>query len=278
MIIKKANPSVCHLDLMFIHFDIGSGSCSNDYLSIDGERLCGSIPGGTVKTFTFDLPEKFIFFRGDIGQGVGFNVRGRQVECGPNIGQTTTTSLNRAPVLSFKPSIRSSSDQSSPLLLSLSSSKLSPYDRDEYSSNLPFCDRIFTTESFTLTSPNHPANYPNNLYCQYTIRRPSSSVCAIDVTFVNFDLEESPICSNDYLEIDGSKICGLLPPHHKSRNYFHPSLIIFINEFNYTLLIIFSTFTFSPLIQDDIITSMATTRRRQSSLGQIHRSLKADSH
>uniref|UniRef100_T1KQ91 CUB domain-containing protein n=1 Tax=Tetranychus urticae TaxID=32264 RepID=T1KQ91_TETUR len=226
IIIKKANPSVCHLDLMFIHFDVGSGSCTNDYLSIDGERLCGSISGGTVKTFNFDLPEKFIFFRGDFGQGVGFNIRARQVECGP----TTQTSqlLNRSPVSLKSPSSRSneirnpfvssfsSSSPSSPLSSASSSSSF-----DHFSSNLPYCDQIFSTDSFTLTSPNHPNNYPNNLYCQYTIRRPSSSVCAIDITFNNFDLEESSGCTNDYLEIDKSRICGLLPPNHKRRyNYF----------------------------------------------------------
>ena len=204
---------------MFVGFDVGSSSCSSDYFSVDGERFCGTIESGQVKTFRFDLPEKFIFFSGDLSQGIGYHIRGRQVECSPSHYRSSSVPSSRpAGIRSSVSSISRSSESSSFLHSSNNLIDRAPVSSgSQASSPLPFCDQIFATREFTIMSPNHPNSYPNNLYCRYTVVRSSTSACALDLTFKNFDLEETADCSKDYLEIDGSRVCGLLPPLHQSK-------------------------------------------------------------
>lgn len=227
LVIKKSTPEVCHLDLMFVGFDVGSSSCSSDYFAVDGERFCGTIESGQVKTFRFDLPEKFLFFSGDLSQGIGYHIRGRQVECSPPHYHSSSLPSSRPGSIG---SVSSSISRSSESTYSHSSNNL--IDRSSISSAppasspLPYCDQTFATGEFTIMSPNHPNSYPNNLYCRYTVIRSSTSACALDLTFKNFDLEETSDCSKDYLEIDGSRVCGLLPPLHQSK--FIGEMIIFL--------------------------------------------------
>ena len=89
---------------------------------------------------------------------------------------------------------------------------------------LPHCDQIFGSNNFMIQSPNFPSNYPSNIYCRYAIQRPNNLTCAIDLTFVNFNLEEEDRCSKDYFEIDGARICGSLPPYHQ-RTYYTKLII-----------------------------------------------------
>lgn len=85
--IQKFKRSVCHLDLVFIKFDLGAtADCDSytDYLSINGERFCGhyyhnrslhfSMPDDVakavrVRTFRFDGPTLQMRFNGQIGTG-----------------------------------------------------------------------------------------------------------------------------------------------------------------------------------------------------------------
>lgn len=85
--IQKFKRSVCHLDLVFIKFDLGAtADCDSytDYLSINGERFCGhyyhnrslhfSMPDDVAKavrirTFRFDGPTLQMRFNGQIGTG-----------------------------------------------------------------------------------------------------------------------------------------------------------------------------------------------------------------
>ena len=81
--IRKTNQNVCHIDLLFGAFDVGEPACASDYLSVDGERFCGTLPRERMQTFRFDGQEKRIIFEGTAGRGNGFHIRGRQIECGP---------------------------------------------------------------------------------------------------------------------------------------------------------------------------------------------------
>ncbi|RWS13407.1 cubilin-like protein [Dinothrombium tinctorium] len=189
-IIKKSKENVCQLDLMFITFEVGDGSCQRDFVSVDGERLCGALQKEKIQTFKFDLPEKFIYFRGDLGAGLGFHIRGRQVECAdPHLHTKEQFSVEKVA------------------------------SEERIFNSLPYCDQQFAESEFKISSPNYPNNYPNNLFCRFTIIRPTTSICALDMKFLNFDLEDDPQCAKDYLEIDNGKICGHLPPNHESRRY-----------------------------------------------------------
>ncbi|RWS21049.1 cubilin-like protein, partial [Leptotrombidium deliense] len=199
-VIKKFKENVCHLDLMFITFEVGDATCQRDFLSIEGERLCGLIPKEKMKTFKFDASEKYVFFKGEIGGGLGFHIRGRQVECvSPDIHIDT-------PMLHPQPQ--------QPVI-----NRIHP---DQRSVQLPYCDQTFTETAFFVSSPGYPNSYPNSLFCRFTIHRPTSSVCALDMKFRNFDVEDDPKCAKDYLEIDNGKICGHLPPNHERRYYYFP--------------------------------------------------------
>ncbi len=90
----------------------------------------------------------------------------------------------------------------------------SPYNL-EVSTNRR-CTLIYSEIDFTIMSPNHPNSYPSHMNCRYTIRKANSDVCAIDMKFDSFEIEDDPKCAKDYLEVDAGRICGVLPPSHES--------------------------------------------------------------
>ena len=69
------------------------------------------------------------------------------------------------------------------------------------------------TPAITITSPNYPNEYDNNLSCQTIIKFPTKVknnriLSAKEfIQFETFDLENSPSCKSDYLEFrDGDNI------------------------------------------------------------------------
>ncbi|XP_076031119.1 cubilin-like [Oratosquilla oratoria] len=74
------------------------------------------------------------------------------------------------------------------------------------------CNQLHVMQSYTLTSPGYPNRYPGNLDCKYTTRRYSGTVCAIRITFLDFDLDnpfrDPTNCLGDYLKIGGESLCG----------------------------------------------------------------------
>lgn len=75
-------------------------------------------------------------------------------------------------------------------------------------STLKSCEERFSDEDFFITSPRFPEAYPNNADCTYFIRKYSTAVCALELTFLTFDIESVNGCFYDYLEIEGQKVCG----------------------------------------------------------------------
>ena len=56
--------------------------------------------------------------------------------------------------------------------------------------------------------------YEPFLDCDYLIQKNSPSVCALEIKFESFSLEESRSCQKDYLEINhinGMRLCGKMP-------------------------------------------------------------------
>ncbi|XP_042148883.1 adhesion G-protein coupled receptor G6-like [Ixodes scapularis] len=63
-----------------------------------------------------------------------------------------------------------------------------------------------------LWSPDFPEPYGPDQKCWYYIRRASSAVCGLELTFFNFELEASDGCVYDFLDVDGQKLCGSITP------------------------------------------------------------------
>lgn len=63
--------------------------------------------------------------------------------------------------------------------------------------------------SGTLSSPNYPGNYPNNLLCEWTIAVPDVQHIRVDITA--FSIEKTPSCSTESLgvSIEEGKGVGL---------------------------------------------------------------------
>ncbi|XP_078540497.1 embryonic protein UVS.2-like isoform X1 [Lissotriton helveticus] len=88
-----------------------------------------------------------------------------------------------------------------------------------YQCNL--CSTLLTDLTGSLSSPNNPSLYPNNVHCVYLIRVPSDSDKVL-LQFNAFNLQSSPNCASDYLKIyDGnnkaapvllSNACGTTQP------------------------------------------------------------------
>lgn len=45
----RASPDVCELQLVIQGFSVEDGSCMFDYLEVQGQRLCGSLPAGFTR-------------------------------------------------------------------------------------------------------------------------------------------------------------------------------------------------------------------------------------
>ncbi|XP_075185923.1 embryonic protein UVS.2-like [Anomaloglossus baeobatrachus] len=69
------------------------------------------------------------------------------------------------------------------------------------------CGGTFYTPGRNITSPRYPNNYYSNLRCNFTIKAPVGQ--RITLTFSDFKLEDSYICSYDHVIVwDGSKQYG----------------------------------------------------------------------
>jgi len=61
--------------------------------------------------------------------------------------------------------------------------------------------------------------YEPFLDCDYLIQKSSPAVCALEIRFESFALEESRSCAKDYLEFNstGLRMCGRLPSDTMSK-------------------------------------------------------------
>ncbi|XP_030355672.1 adhesion G-protein coupled receptor G6 isoform X3 [Strigops habroptila] len=73
------------------------------------------------------------------------------------------------------------------------------------------CRIVLTDPSGVFTSPCFPSDYPNSQACKWIIRAPYGFI--IQLTFVDFDIEEAPGCIYDSLTLDNGEspmnLCGI---------------------------------------------------------------------
>lgn len=75
----------------------------------------------------------------------------------------------------------------------------------------PVCQADLSEKHFLLKSPLTNENtYPNNLNCEFQIRKNTSRVCYIELSFLKFDVEASAQCQFDFLEVNNVRLCGSL--------------------------------------------------------------------
>ena len=277
--VKKAKSNVCQLDIAFVRYWNNSDTtCGSQYLSVDGERICGFVPAGTIKKFWFVRPDLYLFVKLLKEEGVQrfggdqpFAIKARQVECATNLDQQEKEGLvqqqqqqientppfyrPKSPKYAFyeqqqllednklfpdnkhqsqnfyyhqQPTKTPPSSPYSPSSPSSPSSNLSPSSppsspQDESTFHY-HCDLISSELQYKISSPN---GMPGPHRCRYTVRRHSDRVCAIELKFAMFRLEEEGTsnlensgmnrCRNEYLEVDGGKICGAFPVGHERK-------------------------------------------------------------
>ncbi|XP_076316353.1 cubilin-like isoform X1 [Tachypleus tridentatus] len=159
--------NVCRLELIFVSFEVESSrNCEYDYLEIDGEKLCGSLPADLIRNIDFKTDEKIFHFHSDgANPRPGFFIQAHEREC--------ETGTER------------------PLL---------PRRRT--------CDQDFSDRVFELTSVNYPGDYENLLSCHYNIKKYSDDVCSLELTFLDFSVQNGPDCLHDSLQVNNELICG----------------------------------------------------------------------
>ncbi|NXM42614.1 AGRG6 protein, partial [Gymnorhina tibicen] len=73
------------------------------------------------------------------------------------------------------------------------------------------CRTVLTDPSGVFTSPCFPNDYPNSQACKWIIRAPHGFI--IQLTFIDFDIEEAPGCIYDSLTLDNGEspmnLCGI---------------------------------------------------------------------
>ncbi|NXE76690.1 AGRG6 protein, partial [Cochlearius cochlearius] len=73
------------------------------------------------------------------------------------------------------------------------------------------CRIVLTDPSGVFTSPCFPSDYPNSQTCKWIIRAPHGFI--IQLTFIDFDIEEAPGCIYDSLTLDNGEspmnLCGI---------------------------------------------------------------------
>lgn len=73
------------------------------------------------------------------------------------------------------------------------------------------CNQVLTDAQGEITSPCYPQKYPNSQICAWTMQAPAGFI--IQLTFLDFDLEEAPGCIYDRVVVNTGNIdvpfCGL---------------------------------------------------------------------
>lgn len=61
------------------------------------------------------------------------------------------------------------------------------------------CGGVFTTPTGNIYSPNYPNNYPHSTNCEWNIT--VAQFQTVQITFKEFDLENSTSCVYDYIMV-----------------------------------------------------------------------------
>ena len=179
--VDRRNADFCYVELEFEDFELqSSDNCEADYLQVEDQRFCGTVLKKSKRVIPFDGKDKgvVLLFKTDSSKTKrGFLIQYKQLECTNDVVQEKA---------------------------SLPHSAVLPVPHSE-------CDYVFTDKEFVIKSENFSKSYPNNMECSYYVKRNSTKVCYLELTFVRFDVEASPECQYDYLEVGNTvRLCGTL--------------------------------------------------------------------
>ncbi|XP_071997082.1 adhesion G-protein coupled receptor G6 isoform X2 [Engystomops pustulosus] len=96
------------------------------------------------------------------------------------------------------------------------------------------CKLVLSAPSGSFTSPCYPEMYPNSQDCKWTIQAPAGFI--IQVTFIDFDVEEAQNCMYDSLSINNgetvSKFCGITAKGLTFNSTGNVMIITFVSDFS----------------------------------------------
>lgn len=163
------------------------------------------------------------FHSNEFISGQGFRISYAQIACN-NIG------VNQTPLnIPDKPIPQLITD-SSPISVIESNDKISSsvaIGVESPSNRRVPCDLVVFDTRFEVSTPGYPYVYPNNADCLFSIRRANYNICKLRLEFVDFDVSPSPNCGTDHLDIEGERLCGIVPNNTISKSidsldYFNP--------------------------------------------------------
>ncbi|XP_042300793.1 adhesion G-protein coupled receptor G6 isoform X4 [Sceloporus undulatus] len=96
------------------------------------------------------------------------------------------------------------------------------------------CRMVLSNPTGIFTSPCFPNDYPNSQACKWTIRAPSGFI--IQITFVDFEIEEAPNCIYDFLRLHtGDKevtLCGITARGLSFNSSGNEMIVSFTSDFS----------------------------------------------
>ncbi|KFR11864.1 G-protein coupled receptor 126, partial [Opisthocomus hoazin] len=96
------------------------------------------------------------------------------------------------------------------------------------------CRIVLTDPSGVFTSPCFPSDYPNSQSCKWIIRAPHGFI--IQLTFIDFDIEEAPGCIYDSLTLDNGEspmnLCGITAKGLSYNSTGNEMIVLFKSDFS----------------------------------------------
>lgn len=196
--IKKYSTDVCEVEFTFDDFNLEDSrpNCDNDYFDPgNGNKMCGSLISDLKIRVSFDSNQNYltaIFKSNHRRTRKGFMAKVRQVR---NSCNGVFRSSNLPPIDTNYPD-------------------LSVRNTIDYHPKSSLCDALITGSKGYIQSPRFPGPYGPNSVCIYTLQRPRSDVCRVELRMRRFEVAQKSTrdqpCS-DYLELpDRRKLCGKL--------------------------------------------------------------------
>ncbi|GFU46068.1 cubilin [Nephila pilipes] len=227
--VHRTDATVCSVDLRFITFDVefSGDQCSKDFLMMpDRTRLCGTTSGTRVIKFPAGSDILALnFFSDEYRSGRGFDIEVTQrrntcrvpaSDCGAEVtssaGRITSPGYPRYYTSGLRCHYKIRRPDPSTCTVELDfrvfDVAMSAGCSEDYL-QLPDQSRLCGSQTTTMISPGYQSgSYPDNADCRYTVKKSSFQVCALQVKFYTFDLEQSEDCAKDYLFIAEQKLCG----------------------------------------------------------------------
>lgn len=232
--IVRRDERFCHLELEFMNLNLettGAGeTCDNDYIQLNfGDRFCSMDQlvrkYGTSRKITlpFDKAHEYrtslVFHSDQSIAGNGFIIRHKQIEC-EDLRKLPSRITYKDPLMS-KMRLDSSSKQVDLENARDSMKKKTSNDMSNQVNQVKFEEVVTRGEFFELkshTELNETSKYSSNMFKIFRIKRFNDNVCKLRLMFYRFDLEPSPGCRRDFLDINNiDRLCGQLTRSEDTR-------------------------------------------------------------